>query len=58
MAEILKNVGYANGSFGKWGLGNPESEGVPIAWSFDGLFGYFCQRRAHCYFPEFLFHDK
>lgn len=58
MAEILKEAGYATGAFGKWGLGYPGSEGVPSRQGFDEFFGYLCQRRAHFYYPEFLFHDK
>jgi arylsulfatase A-like enzyme len=57
MAEVLKDVGYATGAFGKWGLGYPGSEGMPSIQGFDEFFGYLCQRRAHFYYPEFLFHD-
>src|SRR5690625_3401627 len=28
-ARVLKDAGYATGAFGKWGLGGPESEGLP-----------------------------
>ena len=55
MAEVLKEAGYATGAFGKWGLGAPGSEGVPTKQGFDAFFGYLGQRRAHFYYPTFLF---
>ena len=57
IAEALKNAGYATGAFGKWGLGNPGSEGDPIHQGFDRFFGYNCQRNAHTYYPTWLFDD-
>lgn len=55
IAEVLQRAGYATGAFGKWGLGAPGSEGVPRRQGFDRFFGYIGQRRAHFYWPEFLF---
>ena len=55
IAEVLQEAGYATGAFGKWGLGAPGSEGVPGRQGFDRFFGYVGQRRAHFYWPEFLF---
>lgn len=55
VAEMLRDAGYRTGAFGKWGLGAPESEGVPHRQGFDRFFGYIGQRRAHFYWPEFLF---
>ena len=57
IAEALKKAGYATGAFGKWGLGNPGSEGDPIHQGFDRFFGYNCQRNAHTYYPKWLFDD-
>jgi len=58
MAEVLKQAGYRTGAFGKWGLGYPGSEGTPSHQGFDTFFGYLGQRRAHFYYPEFLFRDE
>jgi arylsulfatase A-like enzyme len=58
LAEVLKARGYATGAFGKWGLGGPGSEGVPTKQGFDEFFGYLDQRRAHFYYPEFLFRGE
>jgi arylsulfatase A len=55
LAEVLREAGYATGAFGKWGLGPPGSEGAPIRQGFDYFFGEIDQRRAHFYYPEFLF---
>lgn len=55
LAERLKAVGYTTGAFGKWGLGPPGSEGGPLAQGFDEFFGYNCQRKAHRYYPDYLF---
>jgi len=55
IAEALKKAGYATGAFGKWGLGNPGSEGDPVHQGFDRFFGYNCQRNAHTYYPTWLF---
>jgi arylsulfatase A len=54
---LLQEAGYATGGFGKWGLGYPESEGMPSLQGFDIFFGFLGQRRAHFYYPEFLFRD-
>jgi arylsulfatase A-like enzyme len=54
VAELLKAQGYATGGFGKWGLGNPGTTGVPEKQGFDVFFGYYDQTHAHNYFPAFL----
>lgn len=57
VAEMLHDAGYATGAFGKWGLGAVDSEGCPNSQGFDEFFGYICQRQAHRYFPEHLWHN-
>ena len=57
IANLLQEQGYATGGFGKWGLGYPGSSGMPSLQGFDQFFGFLGQRRAHFYYPEFLFHD-
>lgn len=54
VAELLKTAGYATGGFGKWGLGNPGTTGVPEKQGFDLFFGYYDQVHAHNYFPAYL----
>ncbi|MBA4148042.1 MAG: arylsulfatase [Verrucomicrobia bacterium] len=54
VAEVLKKAGYATGGFGKWGLGNPGTIGVPEKQGFDLWYGYYDQKHAHSYFPSHL----
>jgi arylsulfatase A len=58
IATLLQRAGYATGAFGKWGLGYPASTGDPLNQGFDEFFGYNCQRRAHNYYPRYLWHNK
>jgi len=55
VAEVLKKAGYATGFAGKWGIGTPGTAGVPYKQGFDFSFGYYDQRRAHTYYPEYLY---
>lgn len=58
LAELLSGRGYACGAFGKWGMGNPWSEGNPNRQGFDRFFGYNCQGVAHSYYPASLWSDS
>jgi arylsulfatase A len=58
IASVLKKAGYATGGFGKWGLGDAGTEGVPEKHGFDLFFGYYHQRHAHTYFPEYLIRNS
>lgn len=57
VAEILKEVGYTTGAFGKWGLGMMDTPGHPNKQGFDEFFGYLSQGRAHRYYPDYLDHN-
>jgi arylsulfatase A len=54
IAQVLKRAGYVCGGFGKWGLGDRGSTGVPEKHGFDVFFGYYHQVHAHTYFPRYL----
>jgi arylsulfatase A-like enzyme len=58
LTEMLKSAGYVTGTFGKWGLGHPGSEGTPGKQGVDEFYGYNCQRLAHNYFPEYLWDNE
>jgi arylsulfatase A-like enzyme len=58
VAETLKRAGYTNGLFGKWGLGQEGTDGVPTRKGFDEFFGYLDQHHAHNYYPAFLISNE
>jgi len=58
VAQILKEAGYATGITGKWGLAEPGTPGLPTRKGFDEWFGYLNQRRAHTYYPPFLWRNE
>ena len=58
VAELLKQAGYTTGIIGKWGLGEPETTGIPNRQGFDYWFGYLNQQHAHNYYPEYLWRNE
>jgi arylsulfatase A-like enzyme len=49
---------YATAIFGKWGLGEPGTPGLPNDHGFDEWFGFLNQQHAHGHYPEFLWRNK
>jgi arylsulfatase A-like enzyme len=58
VAEILQQAGYRTGMFGKWGLGEAGSDGIPNKKGFDEWYGYLNQGHAHDYYPEHLWENE
>ena len=58
VTEVLRQAGYATAFVGKWGIGTPGTSGVPHKQGFDLAFGYYDQRRAHTFYPEFLYRNE
>lgn len=58
VAEVLQEAGYATGCFGKWGLGDAPTTGIPTKQGFDEYFGTLDQVHAHFYYPEYLWHNE
>jgi arylsulfatase A-like enzyme len=58
VADMLKKAGYATGGFGKWGLGDAGTTGVPEKHGFDTFFGYYHQVHAHSYYPRYLLRNS
>lgn len=58
MGEMLQENGYKTGMVGKWGLGAPQTEGVPNKQGFGFFYGYNCQRIAHTLYPTHLWKNE
>lgn len=58
VAEVLKEAGYDTAIIGKWGLGEPDTTGVPNRKGFDYWFGYLNQKHAHDYYPTYLWRNE
>jgi len=58
VAKMLKEAGYVTGIVGKWGLGEPNTPGVPNRQGFDEWFGYLNQGHAHDYYPQYLWRNE
>lgn len=54
----LRQLGYATGAFGKWGLGAVGSSGDPNDQGIDRFFGYNDQAVAHNYYPVSLWNNR
>ncbi len=58
LAELLKQAGYITGITGKWGLGEPNTTGLPNDQGFDEWFGFLNQRRAHDHYNDYIWKNK
>ncbi|MDW8309608.1 MAG: arylsulfatase [Verrucomicrobiales bacterium] len=58
IAEVLKASGYVTGVTGKWGLGEPDTPGVPNRQGFDEWFGYLNQNHAADYYTTYLWKNE
>lgn len=54
IAQMLKEAGYTCAGFGKWGIADLDTPGVPEKHGFDRFFGYYHQVHAHEYYPDYL----
>lgn len=50
--------GYSTAIFGKWGLGEPGTAGLPNDHGFDEWFGFLNQQHAHYHYPTYLWRNK
>lgn len=55
--EILQRSGYATGAIGKWGVGEPGTEGIPNRRGFDEWYGYLNQNHAPFYYTDYLWRN-
>lgn len=58
IAEVLKPADYTIGGFGKWGIADVGTPGVPEKQGFDEFFGYYHQIHAHYFYPDYLWHNS
>jgi arylsulfatase A-like enzyme len=58
VAQVLKVAGYRTGIIGKWGLGEPDTAGIPTKKGFDYFYGYLNQNLAHNYYPDYLWRNE
>lgn len=58
VAKLLQASGYATACVGKWGLGDPGTDGVPSKQGFDHFFGYLNHTHAHDYYPDHLWRHE
>lgn len=57
VAEVLKAAGYRTAAIGKWGLGNPGTEGQPDRQGFEYSFGFLDHRHAHRQYTDHLWRN-
>jgi arylsulfatase A-like enzyme len=58
VAEVLKGAGYRTAIYGKWGLAEACTTGVPNKKGFDDWFGYLNQQHAHNYYTDVLWQNE
>jgi len=58
IGHLMQRAGYKTAIIGKWGLGSTWDSGNPNEQGFDYFFGYTDQRKAHNYYPEYLWRDS
>ncbi len=57
LGTLMKDAGYTTAVIGKWGLGGPNSIGVPNQQGFDYFYGYLDQKQAHNHYPSHLWRN-
>ncbi|MGD7652190.1 MAG: sulfatase-like hydrolase/transferase [Verrucomicrobiales bacterium] len=62
LGKLMQRAGYKTACIGKWGLGGEKPDGTlnygfPTKQGFDYFFGYCDQRKAHNYYPDFLWRN-
>lgn len=57
LGRLLQEERYVTACIGKWGLGGPDTTGVPWKQGFDLFFGYLDQWLAHNHYPTYLYRN-
>lgn len=58
MGTLLQAAGYTTALIGKWGLGGPNSPGMPTRQGLDFFYGYLDQKQAQNYYPTHLWRNE
>jgi arylsulfatase A len=58
MGTTLQTAHYTTALIGKWGLGGPNSTGVPTRQGLDFFYGYLDQKHAQNYYPTHLWRNE
>jgi arylsulfatase A-like enzyme len=58
VAEMLRRQGYRTGIVGKWGLGEPETSGIPTRQGFDDWYGFLNQDHAVDFYTDHLWRNE
>jgi arylsulfatase A-like enzyme len=54
LGDVLSKSGYECAGFGKWGMGDLDTPGVPERHGFSRFYGYYHQVHAHYFYPDYL----
>ena len=57
LGSMMQSAGYTTAIIGKWGLGGPNSSGIPNEQGFDYFYGYLDQKQAHNHYPSHLWRN-
>lgn len=57
IGQLAKDAGYKTAAFGKWGVGEDGTEGVPNKRGFDEYFGYLNNDHCEFYYTDFLYEN-
>jgi arylsulfatase A-like enzyme len=58
LGKMMQAAGYRTAVFGKWGLGEADSTGIPNKQGFHEFYGYLNQVHAHDSFPTELWRNE
>ncbi|MCK5345252.1 MAG: sulfatase-like hydrolase/transferase, partial [Candidatus Heimdallarchaeota archaeon] len=57
IGTLAKEAGYFTATFGKWGVGEDGTDGVPNKRGFDEFFGYLNNDHCKFYYTDFLYEN-
>jgi arylsulfatase A-like enzyme len=58
IGKLMQSAGYRTAIIGKWGLGEPDTTGIPNRQGFHEFYGYLNQEHAHDSYPTELWRNE